>query len=115
MANYRWPADKNVQFITEYKRHECLWDPNHFQYKNRGVRTAAYQNILETMGMETIKDVISKIRILRNTYNNELLKARKMSAEIDEVYVSKIPWLSHMDFLQQIDTRENSSYLQKVC
>lgn len=61
----------------------------------------------------TVKEVVSKIRILRNTYNNELLKGKKCTKTgmgTNEVYVSKIPWLIHMDFLKNIDsyTRENT-------
>ncbi|CAG5059867.1 unnamed protein product [Parnassius apollo] len=69
--------DKNIQFINAYQLNECLWDPKHPQYKNRDAREAAYKRIKEAMQMETVKDVVSKIRILRNTYNNELLKAKK--------------------------------------
>lgn len=111
MANVRWTADKNIKFINEYQRQDCLWDPKHPQYKNRNAREAAYKSIMEVMNMETIKDVIGKIRTLRNTYNNEILKVKKCyttGMATDELYVSKIPWLTHMDFLKNIDgyTRE---------
>ncbi|KAM3961432.1 uncharacterized protein ACR2FA_004546 [Aphomia sociella] len=113
MANQRWTADKNIQFINEYQRNECLWDPKHPQYKNRDAREAAYKVIMEVMQMETVKDVVGKIRTLRNTYNNETLKAKKCNATgmaTDELYISKIPWLPHMGFLKNIDsyTRENT-------
>ncbi|XP_053625557.1 uncharacterized protein LOC128683690 [Plodia interpunctella] len=108
MSSPRWTADKNIKFINEYQRKECLWDPKHPQYKNRYAREAAYKKIMEVMQMEHVKDVIGRIRILRNTFNNETLKAKKCSATGMPIYVSKIPWLSHMDFLKNIDghTRE---------
>lgn len=113
MANQRWSLDKNIKFINEYQRNECLWDPKHPLYKNREAREAAYKVIMEAMEMGTVKEVVSKIRILRNTYNNELLKGKKCTKTgmgTNEVYVSKIPWLIHMDFLKNIDsyTRENT-------
>ncbi|KAL4703630.1 hypothetical protein ACJJTC_007657 [Scirpophaga incertulas] len=116
MANQRWTPDKNIKFINEYQRNECLWDPKHPQYKNRDAREAAYKVIMEFMEMGSVKDVVSKIRILRNTYNNEMLKAKKFNTTgmgTDELYVSKIPWLAHMDFLKNIDsyTRENTENL----
>ncbi|CAK1594254.1 unnamed protein product [Parnassius mnemosyne] len=116
MANQRWSVDKNIKFINEYQRNECLWDPKHPQYKNRNAREAAYKVIMETMEMDTVKEVVSKIRILRNTYNNELLKAKKCNTTgmgTDEVYMSKIPWLPHMHILKNIDsyTRENTENL----
>lgn len=64
MANQRWSVDKNVKFINEYQRNECLWDPKHPQFKNRDAREAAYKVIMETMEMNTVKEVVSKIRIL---------------------------------------------------
>ncbi|CAF4837798.1 unnamed protein product [Pieris macdunnoughi] len=110
MANQRWSADKNIQFINEYQREECLWDPNHPQYKLRDARDVAYKTIMETMEMQNVKEVVGKIRSLRNTYNNELLKTTKSNTGmgINKLYISKIPWLSHLDFLKNIDsyTRE---------
>ncbi|CAF4882880.1 unnamed protein product [Pieris macdunnoughi] len=107
MANQRWSADKNIQFINEYQRKECLWDPNHPQYKLRDVRDAAYKSIMETMDMQNVKEVVGKIRSLRNTYNNELLKAKKSRTTgmgTNKLYITKIPWLSHLDFLKNIDS-----------
>lgn len=119
MNNQRWPADKNIQFITEYQRHECLWDPKHPQYKNRPVRESAYKEIMHVMEMDTVKDVIGKIRSLRNTFNNEMLKAKKydaLAASPEEFYHSKIPWLPYMDFLKNIEfnTRERSYKTENV-
>ncbi|XP_045529961.1 uncharacterized protein LOC123717799 [Pieris brassicae] len=113
MTNQRWSADKNIQFINEYQREECLWDPNHPQYKLRDARDAAYKTIMKTMEMQNIKEVVGKIRSLRNTYNNELLKAKKSHTTgmgTNKLYISKISWLSHLDFLKKIDsnTREKT-------
>ncbi|TLM24450.1 hypothetical protein FEC38_19100 [Acinetobacter baumannii] len=30
---------KKIQFINEYQRQECLWDPKHLQYKNKIIFT----------------------------------------------------------------------------
>nr|XP_037874533.1 uncharacterized protein LOC119628408 isoform X1 [Bombyx mori] len=113
MANQRWSTEKNIQFINEYHRQECLWDPKHLQYKNRDARDAAYKIIMEAMEMQCVKEVVGKIRSLRNTYNNELLKAKKSNTTgmaTDDLYISKIPWLCRLDFLKNIDsyTRENT-------
>lgn len=110
MGNHRWGADQNIQFINEYQRHECLWDPKHPQYKNKHVREAAYKTMMQATEMESMVDVVSKIRILRNTYNNEILKAKKSMEMADKLYVSKIPWLNHLDFIKNIesDRTENS-------
>ncbi|CAB3249210.1 unnamed protein product [Arctia plantaginis] len=113
MANQRWSTNKNIQFINEYQRQECLWDPKHLQYKNWDARDAAYKIIMEAMEMQNVKEVVAKIRSLRNTYNNELLKAKKSNTTgmaTNDLYISKIPWQCHLDFLKNIDsyTRENT-------
>lgn len=108
MANQRWHSDKNIEFIKEYQHHRCLWDSKNNQYKVRRVREAAYKSIMEAMNMESVKDVISKIRTLRNTYNNETLKATKKRNSTGELYISKIPWLSHLDFIKNnMENTEN--------
>nr|XP_021208640.1 uncharacterized protein LOC110386542 [Bombyx mori] len=68
---------------------------------------------MEAMEMQYVKEVVSKIRSLRNTYNNELLKAKKSNTTgmaTNDLYISKIPWLCRLDFLKNIDsyTRENT-------
>nr|XP_037874534.1 uncharacterized protein LOC119628408 isoform X2 [Bombyx mori] len=68
---------------------------------------------MEAMEMQCVKEVVGKIRSLRNTYNNELLKAKKSNTTgmaTDDLYISKIPWLCRLDFLKNIDsyTRENT-------
>lgn len=119
MANQRWSTDKNIQLINEYQRQECLWDPKHLQYKNRDARDAAYKIIMEAMEMQNVKEVVGKIRSLRNTYNNESLKTKKSNTTgmaTNDLYISKIPWLSHLDFLKNIDsyTRENTENVVSI-
>ncbi|XP_028038280.1 uncharacterized protein LOC114249014 [Bombyx mandarina] len=68
---------------------------------------------MEAMEMQCVKEVVGKIRSLRNTYNNELLKAKKSNTTgmaTNDLYISKIPWLCSLDFLKNIDsyTRENT-------
>lgn len=118
MADGRWDSATNIKFIEAYKQQVCLWDPKNPEYKNREQRYVAYRNIIEAMAMDlTVKFVISKIRSLRNTYNNEMLKSKKsvMNGR-NRIYKSKIPWLDSLDFLKNIDscTRTNTDILVSV-
>ncbi|XP_016957881.1 zinc finger protein 813 [Drosophila biarmipes] len=38
-----------TQFIELYKQHTCLWDPSDESYKNKQVRTAAYEDMLDKL------------------------------------------------------------------
>ncbi|GBP34895.1 hypothetical protein EVAR_26484_1 [Eumeta japonica] len=113
----RWDAEMNMKFLEEYRKHVCLWDPRELSYKHREAREVAYKSIADAMGMGmTVTSVIAKIRTLRNTYNNEILKAKKAAAK-GKMYMSKIPWLPSMEFLKDIEplTRKNNlDYFQNV-
>ncbi|KAL4719612.1 hypothetical protein ACJJTC_018192 [Scirpophaga incertulas] len=65
MANQRWTADRNIQFIIEYQRNECLWDPKDPRYKNRDAREA----ILESTNLnhdDSPDSVEEQVEILRS-------------------------------------------------
>nr|CAI5848318.1 unnamed protein product [Callosobruchus analis] len=66
----------------------------------------------------TVKDVIFKIRSLRNIYNSEKLKLKKSCDHYiyTILYKSKIPWLGSLDVLKNIDscTRTNTSSLVTI-
>jgi len=38
-----------TQFIELYKQHTCLWDPADESYKNKEMRTAAYEEMLDQL------------------------------------------------------------------
>lgn len=112
MAAARWDSATNIRFIEAYQQQVCLWDLQNPEYKSRSARKLAYRNIRDAMDMDlTEKGVILKIRSLRNTYNNELLKFKK-SVTTGQIYKSKIPWLDSMDCLMNIvsSTRTNRTY-----
>jgi hypothetical protein len=57
-------------FMEVYKKHSELWNKNHAQYKNFGVRTKSYQSIAEIMQIDglTPDRVIKNIHNMRSTY-----------------------------------------------
>ncbi|KAG8330049.1 hypothetical protein J6590_072672 [Homalodisca vitripennis] len=84
----KWKLSEIEKFLELYELYRCLWD-----YKEEIVR-----------GMEkrefTVKKAKDKIRVLRNTYSNELTKIYKSKvsgAGLDDVYVSTLRWFSTMD------------------
>ncbi|XP_041974617.1 uncharacterized protein LOC121729943 isoform X2 [Aricia agestis] len=107
----RWTAEKSIEFLQIYKKFECLWNPKHEKYKNLLARNHAYKDIMEVMGMDSVKVVKAKIRSLRTTHYNETLKAKK-----NFNYVSRISWVPYLDFINDvrvIDRKQRATKTQE--
>ncbi|KAG8246824.1 hypothetical protein J6590_076031 [Homalodisca vitripennis] len=72
---------RNEKFLELYELYRCLWDYKVDEYKDRNAKENAWEEIVR--GMEkrefTVKKAKDKIRVLRNTYSNELTKIYKSS------------------------------------
>ncbi|XP_074646129.1 uncharacterized protein LOC141902346 isoform X2 [Tubulanus polymorphus] len=84
-------------FIDLYRELECLWNLNIPECKSKTERAKAYQLLCQRFDMDE-RDVKAKISSLRTYYSKELAKHRRSSAK-GEVYVSKWPHSSQLDFL----------------
>ncbi|KAJ9591064.1 hypothetical protein L9F63_027727, partial [Diploptera punctata] len=76
----RWKRNKRTKrFVELYKKQECLWNTRCKEYRQRELRDRAYETIARDMKIPgfSVKDVKNKIRIIRNTYVQELQKIRK--------------------------------------
>ncbi|XP_046684820.1 uncharacterized protein LOC124370570 [Homalodisca vitripennis] len=90
------------KFLELYELYHCLWDYKVDEYKDRNAKEHALEEIVR--GMEkrefTVKKAKDKIRVLRNTYSNELTKIYKSKvsgAGLDDVYVPTLRWFSTID------------------
>jgi hypothetical protein len=97
----KWNSKKAIAFIQEYKTHECLWNFQSPQYKNKQLREAAYKQIVDAMDITefVIPKVKNKIKNLRSTYAQEMKKvqeSKKSGAGVDNVYESNIQWLKEL-------------------
>lgn len=54
-----------MDFLEKYRRHPCLWDKSHSDYRNHACRTVALETLLPVSGLTNIKDLKQKIRSLR--------------------------------------------------
>lgn len=45
----KWDAETTIKFIQEFKQYECLWNLKHISYKNKQMREACYQKIVDEM------------------------------------------------------------------
>jgi len=50
-------ADKfnTMYFLEEYQRYPCLWDKSSKDYKNRGKRDFAEENLMESLKINDVK------------------------------------------------------------
>lgn len=88
-----------------YKDQTNLWnclDPN---YKNRDLRKASLEHIRMECNLQNTNEVTKKIKNLRSTYNQELLKiekSKKSGSGTDEIYKPSIKWFDAMDYIMKI-------------
>ena len=113
MSIKKWDPQTTMNFVRLYGEHRCLWDKNIPEYKCRGARDTAIENIISRMGIENlrIEDVKCKIRIIRNAYINEKKKIReKKRMAVDgerKDYVCTLNWFPIADqFLSKVVVRK---------
>lgn len=104
MAN-RWTSEQNIKFVELYKDQVNLWnrlDPN---YKNRDLRKASLEHIRIELGLTDKNEVAKKIKNLRSTYNQEILKidkSKRSGNSPNEIYKPTIKWFDSMDYIMKV-------------
>lgn len=98
----KWKLSEIEKFLELYELYPCLYDYKVEEYKDRNAKEHAWEMIVRDMGKQefTVKKAKDKIRVLRNTYNNELTKISKSKvsgAGLEDVYVPTLRWFSTMD------------------
>jgi len=105
-----------IEFLKHYEEHPCLWDKCIPDFKNWQKRNAAEEKLLPISGLSNIKELRSKIRSIRGTYNQELGKIKnsmRTGSGAADIYKPKLNWFSCADsFLrksveQEIETESN--------
>lgn len=110
----KWNAETTIKFIQEFKQYECLWNPKHVSHKNKQMREACYQKIVDGMGIPGFKvaEVKSKMRNLKSTFYQEKKKIDKSKASgssTDNVYVPNIKLFFEMKaLLEDADERRHT-------
>ena len=80
----KWDCAVTIELVQEYKAHEYLWNFISPVYKNKHMREAAYQEIVEVMNIEGfgVPEVKNKIKNLRSTYAQELKKQKRLRSPV---------------------------------
>lgn len=104
------------EFLTSYKQHPCLWDMYLPDFRNRKLRDAAEEILLPISKLSNIKELRSKIRSIRGTYNQEVKKIHMSTITgcgKKDIYIPKLNWFSFADsflrknFEQYLETKSN--------
>lgn len=101
----RWTSEQNVKFMKLYKDQTNLWNCLDPTYKNRVLRKASLEHIRMELGLIDTNEVTKKIKNLRSTYNQEILKiekSKKSRSGTDEIYKPSIKWFDSMDYIMKI-------------
>lgn len=88
-----------VQLVEIYKEYVCLWNMKHEQYRDKGARQTAYNEIAEKLNIPNLraKDIPNKIKNLRSSYYQEIKRVRRSVRSGGPVYKPKVSWFSTVD------------------
>ncbi|XP_055940794.1 uncharacterized protein LOC129971234 isoform X1 [Argiope bruennichi] len=95
----RFSEKETCKLVELYRHYECLWNLKDPNYRNRQVNQAACAAIAREMDHEefTAADVKLKLKALRGTYNQELIKIRRSVESGDGTYRPNIKWFGLME------------------
>lgn len=118
----KFTDENTVKFVELYREHECLWNMSSPTYKNKNNCQAAIENIIEEMGIPGfgIVEVKNKIKNLRSTYNQEVLKIKKSAKSgsgSEDLYTPPMKWFEILDPIMKASkgtTEIQSSMVSKL-
>jgi hypothetical protein len=88
----RWTSEQNLKFVVLYKNQTNLWNCLDPSYKNRDLRKASLEHIRNELGLTDTNEVTKKIKNLRSTYNQEVLKIEKSKKKVE---VALMRYINH--------------------
>lgn len=102
-----WNRSSSLKLIRLYKQHECLWNPADDDYKNKGKKNDAWNNLCEIFQCDLI-EMKKKMDSLLGSFRRERQKqtnAAKTNFGADTNYQSK--WFAFNDMLFLLDKFEH--------
>lgn len=90
-----WDKKKTMLLISKYNAAPILWDPNCKTYRNRELKSKAFDDLAKNMKMSK-KEVQRKLHNLRTQYNTEVRKLQKngKSSEVKWEYFDAIKFIN---------------------
>jgi len=85
--------------VELYKDQTNLWNCLDPSYKNRDLRKASFEHIHNELGLTDMNEVTKKIKNLRSTYNQEVLKIEKSKKSGSG---TSTKWFDSMDYIMKI-------------
>ncbi|PSN42312.1 hypothetical protein C0J52_11148 [Blattella germanica] len=110
---WKWRrCNRTKKMVELYKKHECLWNQKSQDYRDSELRNRAYEAIVREMKIKNfgVKEVKTKIRIIRNTYAQELQKIKKSKEDAEGLYTPTLSWFRCADSFMRdvISTRSQT-------
>lgn len=109
-----WQKATITDLINAYKENENLYNTKHKLYFHKQARAKSLDNILQavrkTKSDVTVNDIVRKIQILRTQFGQEINKMEKSKSlgNDDLIYVPKIWWFKHLQFIAKFMKTRNS-------
>ncbi|XP_069601851.1 uncharacterized protein [Ranitomeya imitator] len=111
------------EFLEIYQSFPCLWKIKSPEYSNREKRKAGYSKLIEFYNLHAPEEqateavVKKKIQALRTVWRKELnkvLHTSKSGASTEEVYVPKLWYFDHLNFLRDQEVPRSSTCLRSL-
>ncbi|XP_077128656.1 aprataxin isoform X1 [Ranitomeya variabilis] len=125
MEDPNMQMSNHIEFIREfleiYQSFPCLWRIKSPEYSNREKRKAGYANLIAFYNLHAPEEqateaiVKKKIQALRTVWRKELnkvLHTSKSGASTEEVYVPKLWYFQHLNFLRDQEVPRASTCLR---
>jgi hypothetical protein len=76
--------EQTLEFIEDYRSHECLWDIRNKNYTSKTKRHDAYSQLAQKYNM-TCKGVRNKIKSLRSYFAKEHQRVTEKRAVLEQI------------------------------
>lgn len=95
----RFTVEQTLDFIEEWEKHGCLWQPDHEFYKNTWETSKAYDTLASKSNIGT-DDVKRKIKNLRTQISEN---KKKMKCTGSKVHPCKWVYWNALKFIRNVD------------
>lgn len=101
-----WDKKNLLEFIDEYRKHECIWKIKSKCYHNRDMKDEAYKCLLELVKKfdssatkDTVLKKINNIRCVFRKEHKKVVSSVKSGMGTEEMYIPKLWYYSELSFL----------------
>lgn len=114
-VQHKWEEPEEAQLIQSVQNRRPLYDCGHSQYKNKYVKSNAWEDVANELGIDGVDsdETKNKWNALRNNFKTLLgrYRARKSGQGADEVNADSVKWahFKSMMFVESADVAQSTT------